>query len=263
MPADLPSVGFLFLPPLLLHRPLRTIRRLYCKSVDRTALYQDGRHATRAGRTSRKRQGDAGRAACAAARAAYIGTGDILRDAIRAGTADGSSASSRSWISGLLVPDSEVNAVVAELFSRGEPAREVRHRRLSADATPRRLPSMPARSGSASRSTAVVNLTIPDDEVVRRISGRRCCSNRACAICYNVYYRPSKAAGKCDKCGSPLDPPRRRQGRNGPPPAQRVPQDDQRPAQLLPQGEPAPRGRRDRSGETIYANIVKAINVPV
>jgi adenylate kinase len=39
---------------------------------------------------------------------------------------------------------------------------------------------------------------------VRRISGRRCCSNSACGVCYNVNYRQSKAPGKCDKCHSPL-----------------------------------------------------------
>jgi adenylate kinase len=51
---------------------------------------------------------------------------------------------------------------------------------------------------------AVINLTIPDEEVVKRISGRRCCSNPACAVCFNVYYGPSTVPGKCDRCGSPL-----------------------------------------------------------
>jgi adenylate kinase len=51
---------------------------------------------------------------------------------------------------------------------------------------------------------AVVNLTIPDDEVIRRISGRRCCANRSCGVCFNVHYKQSKVANKCDKCGSAL-----------------------------------------------------------
>jgi adenylate kinase len=50
----------------------------------------------------------------------------------------------------------------------------------------------------------VINLTIPDEEVVRRISGRRCCSNPTCAVCYNIHYKPSRVANKCDKCGSAL-----------------------------------------------------------
>jgi adenylate kinase len=39
---------------------------------------------------------------------------------------------------------------------------------------------------------------------VRRISGRRCCSKSNCGVCYNVYNRQSKVAGKCDRCGSAL-----------------------------------------------------------
>lgn len=132
----------------------------------------------------------------------YIGTGDILREAIREGTAMGLRV--RPLMErGLLVPDSEVNAVVAELFSR-----ENRPEKFVTDGYPRTysqavaFDSLLARQGLA--LTAVVNLTIPDDEVVRRISGRRCCSNTGCAVCYNVYYRQSKVAGKCDKCGSAL-----------------------------------------------------------
>ena len=49
-----------------------------------------------------------------------------------------------------------------------------------------------------------MNLTIPDDEVVKRISGRRCCPNPACGVCYHVVARPPKVPGKCDACGSPL-----------------------------------------------------------
>jgi adenylate kinase len=52
--------------------------------------------------------------------------------------------------------------------------------------------------------TAVVNLKISDDEVVRRISGRRCCSNSECGVCFHVTARPPKVPGRCDMCGSPL-----------------------------------------------------------
>jgi adenylate kinase len=132
----------------------------------------------------------------------YIGTGDILREAIRAGTAMGQRVKPL-MDRGLLVPDSEVNAVVAELFSG-----ENRPEKFVTDGYPRTysqavaFDALLAKQGLA--LSAVVNLTIPDDEVVRRISGRRCCANSGCAICYNVYYRQSKAPGKCDKCGSVL-----------------------------------------------------------
>jgi adenylate kinase len=132
----------------------------------------------------------------------YIGTGDILREAIRAGTAMGQRVKPL-MDRGLLVPDSEVNAVVAELFSG-----ENRPEKFVTDGYPRTYSQAVAFDALLGKQglalTAVVNLTIPDDEVVRRISGRRCCANSGCAICYNVYYRQSKASGKCDKCGSVL-----------------------------------------------------------
>jgi adenylate kinase len=132
----------------------------------------------------------------------YIGTGDILREAIRAGTAMGQRVKPL-MDRGLLVPDSEVNAVVAELFSG-----ENRPEKFVTDGYPRTYSQAIAFDTLLAQQTlaltAVVNLTIPDDEVVRRISGRRCCANSGCAVCYNVYYRQSKIAGKCDKCGSVL-----------------------------------------------------------
>jgi adenylate kinase len=51
---------------------------------------------------------------------------------------------------------------------------------------------------------AVVNLTISDDDVVRRIGGRMCCSNSTCGLCYNAFHLTPKVSGACDKCGSPL-----------------------------------------------------------
>src|SRR5262249_61612414 len=55
------------------------------------------------------------------------------------------------------------------------------------------------------RLDAAIDLAIPDEEVVRRISGRRCCSTVAsCGVCYNVFSVPPKAPGVCDVCGSPL-----------------------------------------------------------
>ena len=132
----------------------------------------------------------------------YIGTGDILREAIRGGTEMGRRVKPL-MDQGLLVPDSEVNGVVAELF-RGENRPE----RFVTDGYPRTYSQAVAFDALLAQQVlaldAVINLTIPDEEVVRRISGRRCCSNRACAVCYNLYYRQSKAPLKCDKCGSPL-----------------------------------------------------------
>jgi adenylate kinase len=44
-----------------------------------------------------------------------------------------------------------------------------------------------------------------DKEVLmKRLTGRRTCSNSACGAIYNIYFSPPKVQGKCDKCGSTL-----------------------------------------------------------
>ena len=132
----------------------------------------------------------------------YVGTGDILRDAIDRGTEMGKRVKPL-MDRGLLVPDPEVNDVVAELFrGPGRPDCFVM------DGYPRTYSQAIAFDALLRQQfltlDAVINLTIPDDEVIRRISGRRCCANSACAVCFNVHYKPSKVANKCDKCGSEL-----------------------------------------------------------
>jgi adenylate kinase len=131
-----------------------------------------------------------------------IGTGDILRDAIRRRTAVGVQVEGIIK-QGLLVPDPIVNDVVADLFRRPD-----RPEKFVMDGYPRTLAQAVAFDALLGQEyltlDAVVNLTIPDEEVVRRISGRRCCSNPACGICYHMVARPPKVEGKCDRCGSDL-----------------------------------------------------------
>jgi adenylate kinase len=51
----------------------------------------------------------------------------------------------------------------------------------------------------------VILLSISDEEALKRLSGRWTCSNKNCAIAYNVYTEPKpKIPGICDKCGSKL-----------------------------------------------------------
>ncbi|MBX9628660.1 MAG: adenylate kinase [Gemmataceae bacterium] len=132
-----------------------------------------------------------------------VGTGDILRRAIKDRTPLGREVEPLLK-QGLLVPDTVVNDLVAELF-RGPNRPE----RFVMDGYPRTYAQAVAFDALLNQELlsldAVINLTIADDEVVRRISGRRCCSNiEACGVCYNVYAKPPKVEGKCDRCGSPL-----------------------------------------------------------
>ena len=132
----------------------------------------------------------------------YVGTGEILRAAIRAGTPMGKRVEPLMK-QGLLVPDPEVNDVVAELFRSDR-----RPDCFVMDGYPRTYSQAIAFDALLRQQflalDAVVNLTIPDDDVVKRISGRRCCSNPACGVCFNVHYKPPRDSTKCDKCGSPL-----------------------------------------------------------
>ncbi len=132
----------------------------------------------------------------------YVGTGDILREAIRQQTPVGLVAGPLIR-QGLLAADSVVNDLIAELFRGGH-----RPERFVLDGYPRTLTQAVAFDALMRQQhlklDAVVNLDIGDDEVVRRISGRRTCPNPKCAASWHVLANPPKAAGVCDKCGSEL-----------------------------------------------------------
>ena len=49
---------------------------------------------------------------------------------------------------------------------------------------------------------AVLDIVVPDDAIIARMSGRRMCSG--CGASYHVEYNPSKSDGICDKCGKSL-----------------------------------------------------------
>lgn len=133
---------------------------------------------------------------------AYIGTGAILRDAIARKTPTGVLVEPLIR-QGLLVPDTVVNEVVAELFRRQD-----RPESFVMDGYPRTYAQAVSFDALLTQQhlmlDAVVNLTISDDEVVRRISSRRCCANKDCGVCFNVAFRPPKATDVCDRCGGPL-----------------------------------------------------------
>jgi adenylate kinase len=133
---------------------------------------------------------------------AYVGTGVMLRDAIARGT-DAGRQIEPLLKQGLFAPDPLVNEAVAELFrGPGRPACFV------TDGYPRTYSQAVAFDALLKQQylslDAVVNLAVPDDEVVRRISGRRCCPNPACGACYNLTFRAPDVPGVCDRCGAAL-----------------------------------------------------------
>ncbi len=131
-----------------------------------------------------------------------IGTGDILREAIRLGTPAGRLAEPY-YVSGRLVPDDLVNELVADRFRRDD-----RPERFLMDGYPRTV-AQAASFDQVLRQqflnlTAVIQLVVDDAEIVRRLSGRWICPNPACKATYHTTFKPPRVAGICDECGTPL-----------------------------------------------------------
>lgn len=133
---------------------------------------------------------------------AHIGTGDILREAIRLETPAGLRA--KPFVtSGRLVPDDLVNELVADRFRRDD-----RPERFVMDGYPRTL-AQAASFDQVLRQQfldlkAVVFLVVDDEELVHRLGGRWTCPNMSCGAVYHATFKPPKRPGVCDLCGSLL-----------------------------------------------------------
>src|SRR5439155_2459155 len=131
---------------------------------------------------------------------AHIATGDILRDAIRLRTSAGRKA--KPFVrNGKLVPDDLVNQLVANRFRR-----EDRPDHFVMDGYPRTL-AQAASFDQVLRQqfldlNGVLLLHVPDDEIVRRLSGRWSCPNPDCKATYHTDSKPPRVAGVCDDCGT-------------------------------------------------------------
>ena len=130
----------------------------------------------------------------------HISTGDMFRDAIKEGTELGKLA--KSFIDqGHLVPDDVTIGIVRERLSKDDCANG-----FLLDGFPRTLPQAEALDKMSKEINrpieVVVNLDCDEEELVRRISGRRVCKN--CGAPYHVITMKSKIDGVCDICGGPL-----------------------------------------------------------
>jgi adenylate kinase len=131
---------------------------------------------------------------------AYIATGDILRKAVAEETELGKKA--KEYMSnGDLVPDEVIIGVILEEV-RSEAAQDG----FLLDGFPRTVDQATALDEALARLdrrlTAVLLIDAPDDEVVRRLSGRRMCSKSGHV--YNVHTDPPKHDEVCDQDGSRL-----------------------------------------------------------
>ncbi|HWC25944.1 MAG TPA: adenylate kinase [Solirubrobacteraceae bacterium] len=130
----------------------------------------------------------------------YIATGDILRAAVRDETPLGREA--KSYMDkGELVPDDVITAVILEALGSDE-ARDgflldgFPRTRRQADALDKGLEE------ADRRLTAVIVIDVPDEEVTRRLSGRRV-SVKTGRV-YHIEFDPPKHEGRCDIDGSRL-----------------------------------------------------------
>jgi adenylate kinase len=132
----------------------------------------------------------------------HIGTGDILREAIRLGTPTGRLAEPYV-VNGRLVPDDLVNELVADRFRRDD-----RPDRFVMDGYPRTYAQAVSFDQVLRQQflalDAVVLLAVPDEEIVRRLSGRWSCPNPGCKATFHTQYNPPRRPGICSECGTPL-----------------------------------------------------------
>jgi adenylate kinase len=137
---------------------------------------------------------------CQAHGMTHISTGDILRDAVRRGTPMGQLAQPY-MDQGKYVPDQLVNDIIAERFQQADSPKA-----FLMDGYPRTLAQAIAFDQVLQQAdlglTAVVKLDVPDDEIVRRVSGRRSCPKDGSV--YHLLFQPPKREGSCDLCGTPL-----------------------------------------------------------
>jgi adenylate kinase len=125
-----------------------------------------------------------------------ISTGDMLRAALKEGTELGLKAK-EYMDAGKLVPDDVIIGLVKERIK--EPDCE---KGFLFDGFPRTIPQADALKEAGVPIEAVVDIDVPDGEIIRRMSGRRV--HLASGRTYHVVFNPPKEEGKDDVSGEPL-----------------------------------------------------------
>ena len=130
----------------------------------------------------------------------HISTGDIFRANIKNGTELGKKA--KTYMDqGLLVPDELTCDLVMDRIQQDDCKNG-----YVLDGFPRTIPQAEALDKALTdlgeKMDYAIDVDVPDENIVRRMSGRRACVG--CGATYHLEYAPTKAEGICDVCGKEL-----------------------------------------------------------
>ncbi|MFJ6571469.1 adenylate kinase [Streptomyces sp. NPDC091292] len=131
----------------------------------------------------------------------HISTGDLFRANISQGTALGKQAKA-FMDEGILVPDSVTIGMAKDRMEQPDAENG-----FLLDGFPRNVSQAEALDemlkAESMKLDAVLDLEVPEDEVVKRIAGRRTCRNDSSHV-FHVQYKQPKVEGVCDICGGEL-----------------------------------------------------------
>lgn len=130
----------------------------------------------------------------------HISTGDIFRANIKEGTPLGLEA--KSYMDqGKLVPDELTVKILLDRVAKDDCKNG-----YVLDGFPRTIPQANVLKEALEKQNDkidyAINVDVPDENIVRRMSGRRACVT--CGATYHIEHVPPKTEGICDKCGSNL-----------------------------------------------------------
>ena len=128
----------------------------------------------------------------------HISTGDIFRANIKNNTELGKKAK-EYMDQGLLVPDELTCDLVMDRIANDDCAKG-----FVLDGFPRTIPQAEALTNALNKigqsMDYAIDVDVPDENIVNRMSGRRACLN--CGATYHIVFNPTKTEGVCDACGN-------------------------------------------------------------
>ena len=125
-----------------------------------------------------------------------ISTGNIIREAVKNGTPMGAKA--KTYMEkGALVPDDVVIGIIKERLVQDDCKGG-----FILDGFPRTVPQAEALDAMGVAIDRVVEISVPDEAIEKRLGGRRVCGS--CGSSYHMEHKPPKQEGVCDECGGEL-----------------------------------------------------------